>query len=60
MTEDTSGMTPEDEDRLGWVSLIAGIECWQAWWILVFRDLSVIGPEARDRFGRTMQFLSRR
>jgi hypothetical protein len=64
ITEDRSGLSPAAEDRLGWLTLLAGTDAWRIWWATVLNDkqfdLSVLTIDQRDRLGRALQILSRR
>ncbi len=52
---DRSGLSPSSEDHLGWLALLTGTDCWKVWWALVFKDISVLTPEERDRLGRAVR-----
>ncbi len=49
MTDDTSGMSTEDERYLTALAIAADVPAWKLWWMLVFKDLSVWNAFERER-----------
>lgn len=46
---DSSGMTREDERYLSELSLAADVPALRLWWLLVFKDISVLNDFERER-----------